>query len=78
LIKELTSLEKVAETNQALQTFSNEFGDNDAIKQIFFDILVETMYETRDDLPVPGETEQKQRQNIDESRKREMPTYEIE
>ena len=74
----MTDQQKIAEMNQALQTFSNEFGENDDIKSTFFDILVEAIYGTGKNLPVPSEEKQERDHDIDDVGRGDMPTYEIE
>ena len=77
-MKKMTDQQKITEMNQALQTFSSDFGEHDVIKQTFFDLLVEAIYGVGKNLPVPSEEKQERDHDIDDVGRGDMPTYEIE
>jgi hypothetical protein len=80
--KDLTQQEKLTQAQEGLRVFANQFGPNDLIKEAFFDVLLETIYDpeeaTRDGLSVPSTEEQEIGTNPEQSRAGEMPTYKIE
>lgn len=64
---------------QTWDSFLNQFGENDLIKEAFLDILLEEIYgQTREDLPLSSEKRQVSNPNTVNDGIREMPTYEIE
>ena len=78
---ELTEEQKISQTHAAFKEFADQFGENDVIKDIFLDILLEAIYgqtETTDNLPLSSEAGQKQPENTQQIRPGTMPCYEIE
>jgi len=79
--KDLTPQEKLAQIQEGLRHFADQFGPNDLLKEAFFDILLESIYDpagTRNDISLSGQEEQESSANSQCPGKREMPTYEIE
>lgn len=75
-----TDKEKIKLADSAFKKFVDQFGENDLIKDAFFDVFLEIIYgeENGDDLSLSIETGQKATEDSKKDGAGEMPTYEIE
>ena len=76
---ELSEDQKIIQSQAAFKQFADQFGENDIIKDIFFEILLEEIYgEPTDNLPLSGTAGQERHKDSQQTRVGEMPLYEIE
>ena len=77
---ELTDEQKLREAHAAFQEFSDQFGENDIIKEAFFDLLLEAIFneEPTNGVSIPSETGQGRNQDSEYLGAGGMPCYEIE
>ena len=75
---ELSEEQKVLQTHAAFKEFADQFGENDIIKDIFLDILLEAIYNETNDIPLPSETRQGQHEDRWQAGDGAMPCYTIE
>lgn len=55
----LTDQEKMATSLEGINSFLNNFGENDTVRTILINILLEKIYGEKDDLHLLGEAGQK-------------------
>ena len=72
----MNDLEKIQESVSAFQQFVDQFGENDEVKEMFLDLLLESIY--GNNIPVSVEAGQERNEINSSIRTREMPTYTID